>query len=204
MSVGLARFVTDFADQAVVLPVALAMLAGLLLLGWRQAALAWAFAVGATLGATLFLKLAVMACGMGDSIGLASPSGHTAGAAAVYGGAAALAVRDSRRGVLAAAAFAALVAGVVGLTRLSLHVHSVADVCVGGLVGVAGAAAMRGVAGLRPASLNLPRLVAVAAVAMVVFHGHRLDAEPRLRWAADRIWPLSLCQAPAGPMKIKP
>ena len=152
----------------------------------------------------MFLKLAVMACGIGDGVGLASPSGHTAGAAMVYGGAAALMVRGQARATYAALVFAALVAAAVGLTRLDLHVHSLADVGVGGLVGTLGAAAMRGLAGWRPPSLNLPRLAAVAVAAMVIFHGQRLDAEPRLQWAAARIWPLTLCHAPAWQGAARP
>jgi hypothetical protein len=34
---------------------------------------------------------------------------------------------------------------------------------------------------------------------MLLFHGGQLDAEPRLRWAASRIWPLSLCTATHEP-----
>ncbi len=190
----MAQFITDYADQAVVLPVTLAVLASLLLLGWRRAALAWAFCVAATLGTTLFLKLTVMACGVGEGVGLSTPSGHAAGSAVVYGGAAALMFRSRWRGTLAAGVFAALVGAAVGFTRLELHVHTLADVCVGGLVGTLGAIAMRALAGPQPPALNLPRLAAAAFAAAVVFHGQRLDAEPRLRWAAARIWPLTLCE----------
>ena len=187
-------FITDFADQAVVLPVAFTVLAALVLLAWRRAAFAWAFCVSATLGATLFMKLIVMACGIGEDAGLGSPSGHTAGAAMVYGGAVALIARGQRRGTLAAAGASMLVALGIGLTRLALGVHSLADVCAGAAIGIAGACAMRWLAGSRTAALNLPRVAAVAIAAMLVFHGHRLDAEPRLRWAALEIWPLSLCR----------
>lgn len=188
-----ALFVTDFADQAVVLPVSLAMLAALCLLGWRRAAIAWGLGVAGTLGATLLLKLMVMACGIGDALGLLSPSGHTAGAACIYGGAIALLVRGRWRGILAAALAAAAVAAVIGLTRLLLRVHTPADVWVGGALGAAGAAALRAAAGPRPAGLALWRLGAAALATMLVFHGRRLDAEPRLRWAAVRFWPQTLC-----------
>jgi len=192
-----ARFVTDFADQAVVLPVALAVLLALGLLGWRQAALAWGVCVAATLGSTLLLKLVVMACAVGGAEGLVSPSGHTACAACVYGGAAGLLVRARRSGIAAAGLTAAGVACLVGLTRVWLGVHTLADVCVGGAVGLAGASAMRAAAGERPHGLAMWRLGAAALAVMLLFHGRRLDAEPRLRWAALRFWPHSLC--PAGP-----
>jgi len=196
----LVLFVTDFADQAVVLPVAGAVLLALGLLGWRQAALAWGFCVAATLGGMLVLKLVVMACGIGGLDDLTSPSGHTASAACVYGGALGLLAPGRRSGTWAAGLAAASLAGLIGLTRLWLGVHTLADVCVGGAVGVAGAAAMRFLAGARPAGLAPWRLGAAALAAMLLFHGRRLDAEPHIRWAASRIWPLSLCPAHVGLM----
>jgi membrane-associated phospholipid phosphatase len=196
-----ALFVTDFADQAVVLPVSVAVLAALCLLGWRRAALAWGLGVAGTLGATLLLKLVVMACGIGDTLGLASPSGHTAGAACIYGGAIALLVRGRWRSILAAAFAAASVAAIIGLTRLVLHVHTPADVWVGGALGAVGAAGLRAAAGPRPAGLALGRLGAAAVATMLLFHGRRLDAEPHLRWAAVRFWPQTLC--PAGYQSVE-
>jgi membrane-associated phospholipid phosphatase len=196
-----ALFVTDFADQAVVLPVAVAMLAALCLLGWRRAALAWGLGVAGTLGATLLLKLVVMACGIGDTLGLASPSGHTAGAACIYGGAIALLVRGRGRSILTAAIAAAAVAAVIGLTRLVLHVHTPADVWVGAALGATGAAALRAAAGPRPGGLALWRLGAATLATMLLFHGRRLDAEPHLRWAAVRFWPQTLCPAGYQPVE---
>jgi membrane-associated phospholipid phosphatase len=191
-----ALFVTDFADQAVVMPVALAVFLALTLLRWRRASVAWGVGVTVTLAATLLLKLAVMACGIGSTSGLQSPSGHTAGAACIYGAAIALLVRDRWRGALAAALAAGALAAIVGLTRLDLGVHTHADVWVGSAVGIAGALAIRACAGERPAGLALWRVGAAALAAMLVFHGRRLDAEPHIRWAALRVWPRTLC--PAG------
>jgi membrane-associated phospholipid phosphatase len=192
---GGALFVTDFADQAVVLPVALAVGLALFLIGWRPAARAWVLCVGATLSVILLLKLTVMACGLGAGLGLVSPSGHTAGAACVYGGAIGLLARGRRAGTLAAGLAALAVAGIIGMTRLWLGVHTLADVCVGGFAGAGGAAALRTWAGERPGGLPVWRCGVAALAAMLLFHGHQLNAEPRLRWAASRIWPLSLCAA---------
>jgi membrane-associated phospholipid phosphatase len=192
---GGALFVTDFADQAVVLPVALAVGLALFLIGWRQAARAWVVCVGATLSVILLLKLTVMACGLGAGLGLVSPSGHTAGAACVYGGAIGLLARGRRAGTVAAGLAALCVAGIIGMTRLWLGVHTLADVCVGGAAGACGAAALRAWAGERPGGLPVWRCGVAVLAAMLLFHGRQLDAEPRLRWAASRIWPLSLCAA---------
>ncbi len=199
MSLELLAFVTDFADQAVVLPVAIMVLACLAVSGWRRGALAWAACIGATLGATLVLKLLTMACGIGDVAGLESPSGHSAGATAVYGGLCSLFVRGRAAGVLVAGLAALMVAAVVGATRVGLGMHTLADVCVGGAVGLAGACSMRALAGTRSAALQTRRVVVAVVAAMMLFHGHRLDAEPRLRWAAARIWPLTLCRPATAP-----
>ncbi len=191
-------FVTDFADQAVVLPTGVVVLAALALLGWRRAALAWMLCVAATLGTTLALKLVVMACSVGNSAGLASPSGHAAGAACVYGGGFALLVQGRRPATRVAALAALLVAVAIGVTRLALGVHSLADVCAGSAPGVIGAVSMRWLAGERPPGLPLARVAALALVTITLLHGRRLDAEPRLRWAAVQFWPLTLCRSEAA------
>ncbi len=188
---------TDFADQAVVLPAAIVVLAALALLGWRRAALAWALCVAATLGVTLALKLVVMACSVGNAAGLASPSGHAAGAACVYGGGIGLLVQGRREGTRLAALAGLLVATAIGVTRLALGVHSLADVCAGSAPGVIGALALRWLAGERPPGLPLARVAAVVLLTVALLHGRRLDAEPRLRWAAVQFWPFTLCRAEA-------
>jgi membrane-associated phospholipid phosphatase len=180
-------FLTDFADQAVVLPVAAVVLVVLLMLGWRRGALAWVLGVGGVLGTMLVLKLIVFACLWRlPGLGLSSPSGHTAAAAVVYGGLLALLVPRQRGGPL----LAALAGGALAL----LVVHTVPDVVVGAAVGVAGAMLLRYFAGVRPERLSSPRLVLAVCVAIALFHGHRLAAETRIRWLALDIWPLSLCR----------
>ncbi len=187
-------FLTDFADQAVVLPVAAVVLAILLVMGWRRGALAWIAGVGGVLAVMLLLKLIVFACFWRlPWTGLVSPSGHTASAAVVYGGLLTLLVPRARGGVVLAALTGGGLALLVGLTRLALHVHTVSDVVVGAAVGVTGAVLLRHFAGERPERLSSPRLALAVCVAMVLFHGHRLAAEERIKWLALDVWPLSLC-----------
>lgn len=189
------RFVTDFADQAVVLPVAAIVLLVLLATGWRRGALAWAACVAGTLVAMLVLKLLVFACGGPLAwTGLASPSGHTAAAAVVYGGLAALLAPASAGGMIVAAVAGCGFALVFGLTRLALEVHTIPDVMVGAIIGVTGAVVMRRLAGARPAGIASPRLALAALAMMLVFHGHRLNAEPRIHVLALDVWPLTLCR----------
>ncbi len=188
-------FLTDFADQAVVLPVAAVVLVVLLALGWRRGALAWVFGVGGVLGTMLVLKLIVFACSWQFAwTDIVSPSGHTASAAVVYGGLLAMLAPGGRGGSLLAASIGGAFAVLVGLTRLAMHVHTVPDVMVGAAVGVAGAVLLRHFAGARPQGLSSPRLALAVCVAIALFHGHRLAAETRIRALALDVWPLSLCR----------
>jgi membrane-associated phospholipid phosphatase len=191
----IAAFVTDFADQAVVLPLAVAVCLGLLGLGWRRGAAAWGISVGGVLAVMFVLKMVVLACGWRTGwSNLVSPSGHTAAAAVVYGGLLALVLPRTLAGTGAAVLAGGGMALIFGLTRLALHVHTVSDVVVGASVGVAGAIVMRWLAGANPNRRMSPRLGLVVLTVMFVFHGHRLEAESRIRWLALDVWPLSLCR----------
>jgi membrane-associated phospholipid phosphatase len=185
-------FITDFADQAVVLPLALAIGIGLLAQGWRQGATAWALAIGATLAMVLVLKVAFIACG---TEGLRTPSGHVAAATVVSGGLAALLIRW-RVVVLPLAVFAA---AVIGATRIGLNLHSPAEVIIGGTVGLAGAWILVKLAGRVPPGFNARRLGLIALAVVLIFHGMHLPAEAHIRSTAWRVahW-LAVCQPEAG------
>jgi len=188
-------YLTDFADQAVVLPLAALVFAMLMAVNWRRGALAWGASVAGVLAVMLALKLATFAClsHLGWS-GLSSPSGHTAASAAIYGGLFALLAPASAAGTLVAAAAGGAVALAIGLSRLALGVHTLADVLLGAAVGVAGAIAMRRAAGPRPTRLQAPRLLFAALLVVLLFHGHRMEAETRIRWMALEFWPLDRCR----------
>lgn len=193
-------FLTDFADQAVVLPLAFTMCFALALGGWRRGALAWALVVPATLGAVLLAKLTVVACGQFLPLhGLKSPSGHTASAAVVYGGLLALLLPEPAPGarrpfvaLLLAAAFAML----FGASRLALHMHTRSDVLAGACLGIAGALALTRLAGPRPPGLRMAVPFAAACAVVLLLHGSHLRAEDQIDRVARIVWPLSLCCRP--------
>ena len=194
------HFLTDFADLGVVLPVAGLVALTLALVGRRREALAWTLAVTGTFAAMLVLKLAVfVVLGSGSIRGLGNPSGHTAAGIVVYAGLATLVARRlaSRLAValFAGAAFGAL----FGFTRWALRYHSMADVLVGGAVGMAGVLALAWLAGPpragddeSPAGPGSRRagmavVAAVSLLAVLTLHGTKLHAEAALRSIAAEV-----------------
>ncbi len=190
-----AQFVTDFGDQAVLLPLAAGVTLVFALAGWRRGAVAWAAAVVGTLALMVVLKLVFLACGhLLPGSQLHSPSGHTAAAAAIYGGLLALAARLATGHGRWTLACALLVMLVIGGSRLALGVHTGLEVAVGGAVGVCGALAADRLAGAPPPGLRTGRLAAMAVLVLALLHGVHMPAEAAIRSAALDLWPLSECR----------
>ena len=176
------RYLTDFADQAVILPLVLAVAVALAAQGWLRGAGIWLMVVGATFVATLVAKLAFLACSpLFGPLDIHSPSGHVAAATVVAGGLAAMLTRR-QVSILPAALLAAVV---IGVSRLVLGMHSLPEVCIGALIGLAGAAAMMRFAG-QPPRLRLMPLFGVIVVVAMLFHGLHIPAEAAIRHTAFR------------------
>ena len=85
--------ITDFADQAVIIPLVLATAIALSLQGWRRGALLWLIIVAATFLTILALKVMFLACSpLFGPMDIHRPSGHVAAATVVVGGSAAMLV----------------------------------------------------------------------------------------------------------------
>jgi hypothetical protein len=176
------RYLTDFADQAVVIPLVLAVAIVLAVQGWRRGALVWLVVFAGTAGATLVFKVMFLACSsVFGAPDLHSPSGHVAAATVVSGGLAAM-LTGRRVSIIPAAVLAA---AVIGLSRLLLGMHSVPEVVVGALIGLVGAAALMRFAGPPPA-LNPGPLIAVIVAVATLFHGFHLPAEAAILHTAFR------------------
>jgi membrane-associated phospholipid phosphatase len=176
------RYLTDFADQAVILPLVLATAVALAIQGWRRGAVVWLLVVAVTFVAMVVFKVMFLACSpLFGPIDVHSPSGHVAAATVVTGGLAAMLTRR-RASILPAALLAAIV---IGLSRLLLGMHSVPEVILGALVGLAGAAALLRFAG-PPPRLKIAPLVAVIVAVAALFHGLHLPAEAAIRHTAFR------------------
>ncbi len=179
---GWVRYLTDFADQAVIVPLVLAVAVALVIQGWRRGAVTWLLVVAAVFFATLLSKLAFLACSpLFAPLTVHSPSGHVAAATVTVGGLVAM-LTNRRSAVLPAAILAALV---IGISRLLLGAHSVPEVVIGALIGLAGAAALPRFAG-PPPRLRLVPLAGVIVLVAMVFHGLHLPAEAAIRHTAFR------------------
>jgi membrane-associated phospholipid phosphatase len=176
------RYLTDFADQAVIMPLVLAIAVTLAVQGWRRGALVWLVVVACTFVATIAFKLAFLACSpLFGPMDIHSPSGHVAAATVVSGGLAAMLLRQ-QASILPVALLAAVV---IGMSRLVLGMHSLSEVVVGALIGLTGAVALLRFSG-PPPRLKVAPLLAVVAVVAGVFHGLHLPAEAAIRHTAFR------------------
>ena len=171
------EFVTDFADQAVVVPIALVIGVALLVQGWRRGAVAWAITIIATFAVMLLMKLLLIPCGAEE---INTPSGHVASATVVAGALAAM-LRRRRSVVLPVAMLAAII---IGASRLLLKVHTWPEVVVGALIGMLGAVLMERLAGTPPATISVRGLVLAALVVAAVFHCVHVPAEAQIRSTA--------------------
>ncbi len=185
------RFLTDFADLAVLLPLAICVGVGLAIAGWPRGALAWAAAIGTTLSLMLGLKLAFLGCGSSHAL---SPSGHTAAGTVVYGGIAALWLRRWLAPWPAALLAGSTMAAIIGMTRVALHAHIPIEVAIGAAVGLGGILLLLKGAGPRPARLRVTWLIPATMILAFLLHGMELQAEPRLRAFAGWL-PPSVCRA---------
>jgi membrane-associated phospholipid phosphatase len=141
--------ITDFADLAVVLPLAACVTVWLALSGWRRGAALWVTMFAALLALMLALKLIFLGCAPAGSP-ISSPSGHTASATYVFGGVVVFMLRGHKAWAFAAAiVFAAL----FGVSRVALHAHSLPEVFLGAGAGLGALALFALLAGPTPSGL---------------------------------------------------
>ncbi len=165
------------------MPLVLAVGVTLAVQGWVRGAVTWLLVVAGTFAATLCAKLMFLSCSpLFGPMDVQSPSGHVAAATVVAGGLAAMLTRR-RESIIPAAVIAAIV---IGMSRLVLGAHSLPEVIIGALIGLAGAAALMRFGG-RPPRLNLSPLIAVVLIVAFVFHGLHLPAEAAIRHTAFRM-----------------
>ena len=176
-------FVTDLGDSAVTIPLA-TLVVLFLLLGrdWHTARtwVAMVFGCAVVIGA---LKFALAGCAHRLAPGsIVSPSGHTAMSVGIYLSFGWLLGRGMAKRIAAATYVGAVMLAIgIGVSRIILHSHDVAEVLVGSIVGTAGHA---GFLWMQPAKRSAPLPIIMMATAALVLiavrHGTRWDVEPRL------------------------
>lgn len=185
-------FITDFADTAVTVPLAALMLLFLLAAGQRRSAIAWAVAILFSAGSIGLIKALLASCDHRVTVaGVASPSGHAAMGAAVYGSLAFIMAAGQRvpaRLSLDTATTLFVVA--VWVSRPILGAHNVIEVTVGAAVGVIAAVTFRLLARL-PADLPVRWLGAAALFLIVLLHGWRWPTERAIQGTASYLHALS-------------
>ena len=173
-------FISNFADQAVLLPLAIIAALGLGLVRWWRGLAAWAVCVSGAFGTMLVLK--ILCLQLAPRFGWPapiSPSGHVAAGCMVYGGVWVLLLRGRVPGLVVAAAPVALVA-VIGVSRIRLGAHTPFEVVIGAAVGLLGVAALARLAGAWPNRPVWPLLAALSCT-MFALHGAHIPAEQVIR-----------------------
>jgi membrane-associated phospholipid phosphatase len=175
------KFLTDFGDSAVLLPLSMVVLIWLLATRSMAAAIWWV-GVLAVFGAVVGgLKMLFFACP--PAVDVRSPSGHTGFSMLVYGGIAAIIAIQCRSVLARIAIMLAATALVIGIaiSRVTLRMHSRNETLIGFLIGVVAVAVF--IFGYRRTTANrrllAPLLFAVVLTA-AIFHGTRLNAETNL------------------------
>jgi membrane-associated phospholipid phosphatase len=165
---------TDFGDLAVLLPLTAATLVWLLVYSTR-AAPRWVVALGSCVGLTALLKIAFYVCPPASDTH--NPSGHTSLSTLVYGAitlVTAIAWPGVRRVLVIGGGTGLILA--IGVSRVLLDAHSVAEVSLGFVIGVVTLAAFSHKY-LQIPNMKVWPLLFAAAVLATLLHGHELHAE---------------------------
>ncbi|GBQ84271.1 phosphatase PAP2 family protein [Gluconobacter albidus] len=183
-------FFSDFGDENILWPVM--ALSGVLLIvqARRKMLLQWLALVVLVFGGMLLLKLRFEACGRIPGQSLYSPSGHTAGTTFVYGSMAVLFGRLPIAGFMVALGIGLF----AGAARVWLHVHSVAEVCVGGAWGLLGVLLltlaryreMQTFSKKHQPDWSVALMLVAALIVALSLHGLRSPAEAWLEYFSHR------------------
>lgn len=184
--------ITNVGDAGLLLPASLAVVLALWFGDDRQTAIAFAVALGLSVGLTIAAKLAFMTCSATEDIH--SPSGHASLATAFFLSLALIGARSSHRvpGVLFALA-CVLAVIFIAVSRVYLEAHTSAETVAGVAIGLASLSAFWKSAAPHPNKFALLILVILLplGVAYAVSGAHigiepfleRLSAWISKRWA---------------------
>ena len=181
-SENLIKFITNFGDEAVILPLIFVTTILFSVAGWIRGALVWFFGVSLTVGCIILVKMfgllwAEWYGGYGRSFSL---SGHVAAITVVYGSLLHIFIFSRFRSWLIAALPPIVIAVILSYTRLYLMAHTLAEVVAGTSLGVIGAVVTERFTPESPDGL-MRWCMPVILMVMFIFHGYVLEAEPALQ-----------------------
>lgn len=177
------RWITNFGDTGVVLPLAVLLVCVLLYAESPRAAWLFARAMLGCVAVMTVLKIVFIACGQHFGLGITSPSGH-ASLTTMFYGALAVVVWAQPRPVLRmlAVSLTALLVLLVAVSRVLLHAHVPQEVLLGLLVGsVSLACFARPYLTMPHPVIRLRRVGVVLGAAFLISYGTVLPAEQMLR-----------------------
>jgi membrane-associated phospholipid phosphatase len=175
------KFLTDFGDSAVLLPLSAVMLIWLLATRPAAAGVWWGVALTFLSAVISTLKILFFACPPAADIN--SPSGHTGFSLVVYGGLAVI-IAAELRSIWARAAvliLAVVLVFAIADSRVMLEMHTSPETVIGFAVGAFALAIFRfGYLRTGPGKRRIVPLIIGIIVTAAIFHGIRLNPEREL------------------------
>jgi membrane-associated phospholipid phosphatase len=181
VSMHFAGFITDFADQSIIIPTVVIIGVVFSLLRWWRGMIAWTAVWFGTLSLVLLLKVMGLICKQANDGLRFSLSGHTACAALLYGSLS-VALLSGRIPPKALYLIPAAISILIGYTRIVVHAHSVSEVFLGGTVGCISAEIFRTVAAT-PKRFAVNYAFIMLVFVTTLFHGAHLPVETSIRKA---------------------
>jgi membrane-associated phospholipid phosphatase len=181
-------FITDLGDSAILGTLSLMVSLCFLFQGGRRESVALLFSLIGTAAAIGIAKILLMGCGSQlRSIGIHSPSGHSALSVAVLG-TFALLIRERLPGIYRYVPSVVLLslAFMIALSRVLLKYHTVAEVALGGCIGIISLLFIwKALSRTPPNKLNPHAAVYSALVIVFMLHGMQLPAEDIIKLFAE-------------------
>ena len=174
--------ITSFGDFAITAPVVVGIAGWLALAGEQRLALRWSILFVVAMTLAVATKVAFIGWGIGiRSLDFTGISGHALRAAMVMPVLSCLILQGaSRAGRVFGVALGLLFAGLVGLSRLALHVHSVSEVASGLLLG--GAASLYFIRRAGRLQTHVPRRIRIACSLALLLVAPHAQPAPTQRW----------------------
>ncbi|MCE2576848.1 phosphatase PAP2 family protein [Komagataeibacter sp. FNDCR2] len=176
------RFITDFGDEATIIPLFVVTIVLFIAMGWKRNAAIWGIGIFLTFGCIVLSKMLglLWAQFYGYDGHPFSASGHVASSSAVYGSLINMIFQPRFHSWLMAMLPPALIAALIGYTRIMLHAHTPMEVVAGAGIGTTAATLIARV--LPPVPTFLVHWFAFALVPVILFfHGYVMEAEPVLK-----------------------